>query len=54
MVTWAPACWARIAEVIPSAPQPTTATSRGLLAMALATAMVPEPQDSDQPLPPCP
>jgi len=43
-----------MAEVRPSAPQPITATSRGLLAMALRTAIVPEPHDSDQPLPPCP
>ncbi len=54
MVTLAPALWARIAEVRPSAPQPSTATALGLDAMAFCTAIVPEPQDSDQPLPPCP
>ncbi len=54
MVTLAPALWARIAEVRPSAPQPITATSAGLPAMALRTARVLEPQDSDQPLPPWP
>jgi len=43
-----------MAEVSPRAPQPITATSRGLPAMALPTAMVPDPQDSDHPLPPWP
>ena len=54
MVTLAPAFCARMAEVMPRAPQPTTATSRGLEAMALPTAMAPEPHDSDQPEPPWP
>jgi hypothetical protein len=43
-----------MAEVNPSAPQPMTAMSRGLLAMAFCTAMVLEPQERDQPLPPWP
>jgi hypothetical protein len=43
-----------MAEVRPSAPQPTTAISRGLEAMALPTATLAEPQDSDQPDPPWP
>ena len=43
MVTLAPALWARMADVMPRAPQPTTATSRGLPAMALPTAIVLEP-----------
>jgi len=43
-----------MALVSPSAPQPITATSRGLRAIALPTAMVPEPQLSDQPEPPWP
>ncbi len=54
MVTRAPARWARIAAVRPSAPQPITAMSRGLEAIALRTARVPDPQESDQPLPPWP
>ena len=43
-----------IAEVRPSAPQPITATSLGLVCMASRTARVLEPQESDQPLPPWP
>ena len=54
MVTWAPARWARTAAVRPNAPQPITATALGLPAIALLTAIAPEPHDSDQPLPPWP
>ena len=54
MVTLAPARWARMAEVSPSAPQPTTAIAAGLDAIARSTAIVPETHDSDQPLPPWP
>ncbi len=54
MVTLAPARCARIAAVSPSAPQPSTAISAGLAAIAFSTATVPEPHDSDQPLPPWP
>jgi len=54
MVTWAPAFCAKMAEVRPRAPQPTTATDLGLEAMAFCTARVLEPQDSDQPEPPWP
>jgi len=54
MVTESPARCARMALVSPSAPQPITAISRGLVAIAFCTAIVPEPQLSDQPLPPWP
>ena len=37
-----------------AAPQPSTAISAGLAAIALATAISAEPQESDQPLPPWP
>ena len=40
MVTLAPARWARIAEVRPSAPQPSTATCFGLEAIAFCTAIL--------------
>jgi len=38
----------------PNAPQPITAMSFSPVAMAISVAMVPDPQDSDQPLPPWP
>ena len=50
----APADCARSAEVSPSAPQPITAILRGLADIAFCTAIVLEPQESDQPLPPWP
>ena len=43
-----------IAEVMPRAPQPITAISRSPVAIAFSTAMLLEPQESDQPLPPWP
>ena len=54
MVTWAPASWAAMAEVIPMAPQPTTAMRAGLRAMAMRTASAADPHDRDHPLPPWP
>jgi len=54
MLTLAPARWAKIADVNPKAPQPTTAMFLSPAAMAFSTANELDPQDNDQPLPPWP
>ncbi|MNH09842.1 hypothetical protein D3C79_693030 [compost metagenome] len=51
-----PACCANNAEVRPSGPHPITPRVRspGVAACAMRNACILEPQESDQPEPPCP